>query len=347
MTFAATKKQTVRYRYDALGRRIQRYFVGGKENSKFIYDGLDVVADDNSGVLTKYQNGLGIDNKLKMITNGTAKYFLADHLGSTTTLTDASGNVSSSASYDSFGNSTNNLTTRYQYTGREYDNFTGLNFYRARWYDSKLGRFVSEDPIGFAGGDVNLYGYVKNKPLKYRDPRGLDDADREWENRVNPPRPNPNPWYWSNNESADNEGIPNYPGQPMRNPTLGFELGANFHFGFFGYGGSYGTDRNLATGQICVFRKWSMRTGLGLFAGAGPKIGFGDGPDRQNSRATTEFEEYNLDFGDGPAGKIGLGATDSFSSAGNDFGVGIGPGVGLSGGVDWGQRTNIWCSCSP
>jgi uncharacterized protein RhaS with RHS repeats len=128
MTSASNKKQMVQYRYDALGRRIQRYFVGGKENSKFIYDGLDVVADDNSGVLTKYQNGLGIDNKLKMITNGTAKYFLADHLGSTTSLTDPSGNVSSSASYDSFGNSTNNLTTRYQFTGREYDTFTGLCF---------------------------------------------------------------------------------------------------------------------------------------------------------------------------------------------------------------------------
>jgi len=177
LTIASTRKQTIRYRYDALGRRVQRYFVGGKENAKFIYDGLDVVADDNNGVLTKYQNGLGIDNKLKMTTSGTAKYFLADHLGSTVGLTDASGNVSSSASYDSFGNSTNNLNTRYQFTGREFDNFTGLYFYRARWYDTNLGRFISEDPIGFAGGDVNLYGYVKNKSLSRRDPMGLDDAD--------------------------------------------------------------------------------------------------------------------------------------------------------------------------
>jgi RHS repeat-associated protein len=174
MTQASDKKNRIRYRYDALGRRIQRYFVGGKENTKFIYDGLDVVADDNSGVLTKYQNGLGIDNKLKMITSGTAKYFLADHLGSTTALTDASGNVSSSASYDSFGNPTNNLTTRYGYTAREFDNFTGLHYYRARFYDAKLGRFISEDPIGFAGGDINLFGYVWNNPIKYSDPTGLD-----------------------------------------------------------------------------------------------------------------------------------------------------------------------------
>jgi RHS repeat-associated protein len=138
------------------------------------------VQDNNDGIITKYQNGLGIDNKLKMVTNGQAKYFLQDHLGSTTALTNSSGNITESASYDAFGNATVNLTTRYSYTGREYDSDIGLQYSRARWYSSELGRFISEDPIGFAGGDVNLYGYVKNNPLKYRDPRGLDDADKPW-----------------------------------------------------------------------------------------------------------------------------------------------------------------------
>lgn len=176
MTSASTRKETVRYRYDALGRRVQRYFKGGKENTKFIYDGQDVLADDNAGVLTKYQNGLGIDDKLKVSLNGAAKYFLTDHLGSTNALTNSSGAITESASYDSFGNATNaNFPTRYQFTGREYDNFTGLHYYRARFYDANLGRFISEDPIGFAGGDVNLYGYVGNKSVNFYDPFGLDE----------------------------------------------------------------------------------------------------------------------------------------------------------------------------
>jgi RHS repeat-associated protein len=75
-------------------------------------------------------------------------------------------------SYDSFGNATNNLSTRYQFTGREFDNFTGLHYYRARWYDGNLGRFISEDPIGFGGGDINLYGYVRNNSIRHRDPSG-------------------------------------------------------------------------------------------------------------------------------------------------------------------------------
>ena len=173
MSSASTRKQTIRYKYDALGRRVQRYFIrGGSENTKYIYDGMDVVADDNGGVLTKYQNGLGIDDKLKVSINGTAKYFITDHLGSTVGLTNQSGAIAEQTSYDSFGNSANNLSTRYQFTGREYDSFTGLQYSRARWYDAKTGRFVSEDPIGFAGGDINLYGYVRNNSLRYRDPTG-------------------------------------------------------------------------------------------------------------------------------------------------------------------------------
>jgi RHS repeat-associated protein len=157
-------------RNDALGRRIKR--TKGSEVTKFTYDGEDVILDDNKGVITKYQNGLGIDNKLKMVTNGNAKYFLQDHLGSTTALTNSSGNVIESATYDSFGNSTNNLSTRYQFTGREYDSDIGLQYSRARWYDATIGRFISEDPIGFGGGNVNLYGYVRNNPLNGTDPSG-------------------------------------------------------------------------------------------------------------------------------------------------------------------------------
>jgi RHS repeat-associated protein len=178
---ATNRKRRIRYRYDALGRRISRYVAGGKENTKFTYDGNDVVLDDNSGVFTKYQNGLGIDNKLKMVTNGVSKYFLQDHLGSTTALTNSSGGVIESAAYDSFGNATGNLSTRYQFTGREYDNAIGLTYYRARWYSSELGRFVSEDPIGFAGGDVNLYAYVGNNPLRFVDPSGNQRFAERWD----------------------------------------------------------------------------------------------------------------------------------------------------------------------
>src|SRR5262249_10853142 len=62
-------------------------------------------------------------------------------------------------------------TNWYQFTGRENDG-TGLYYYRARYYHPTLSRFVSEDPLGFAGGDVDLYAYARNNPVGFRDPTG-------------------------------------------------------------------------------------------------------------------------------------------------------------------------------
>lgn len=158
--------------WGALGRRVRR--THGAEDTKLSYDGLDVVMDDDNGTLTKYLNGERIDNKLRQTTGSATSYFLADHLGSSNGLTDSTGALTASSSYDSFGNPSNsNFPSRYQFTGREYDAFSGLQFSRARFYDPKLGRFISEDPIGFRGGDVNLFGYVQNNPVMRRDSRGL------------------------------------------------------------------------------------------------------------------------------------------------------------------------------
>jgi RHS repeat-associated protein len=76
-------------------------------------------------------------------------------------------------SYSAYGESTGSSLTRYTYTGREEDEVTGLIYYRARWYDPSMGRFISEDPIEFQGGDINWYAYVHNNPLNYYDPSGM------------------------------------------------------------------------------------------------------------------------------------------------------------------------------
>jgi RHS repeat-associated protein len=172
---------TVTYKYDAIGRRIQRARTGGI-STNFIYDGQDVVKDSNSdGSTVDYLNGPGVDNKLRLTDSRLAAtgplYFLQDHLGSTTALTNSQGVAVSQISYDSFGNpSTGANLTRYMYTGREFDSDTGLYYYRARWYDPKVGRFISEDPIGLAGG-INQFAYVSNNPQNGKDPSGLYEID--------------------------------------------------------------------------------------------------------------------------------------------------------------------------
>jgi RHS repeat-associated protein len=170
---------TVSYKYDALGRRIQRTPSNGV-STNFVYDGQDVVKDLNSdGSTVDYLNGLGVDNKLRLTDSRLAGplYFVQDHLGSTTGLTNSSGTIVAQISYDSFGNpGTGTNLTRYTYTGREFDADSGLYYYRARWYDAKVGRFISEDPIGFGGG-VNQFRYVGNNPQNFVDPAGLYNED--------------------------------------------------------------------------------------------------------------------------------------------------------------------------
>jgi len=114
------------------------------------------------------QHGPGVDEPLAVrdLASGQSYYYSADGLGSITDLTDVSGNVVQSYLYDSFGNivqQTGAVENFYTYTGREFDAETGLYYYRARYYDAAIGRFLQEDPIGFAGG-INFYSYVLNAP---------------------------------------------------------------------------------------------------------------------------------------------------------------------------------------
>jgi len=79
--------------------------------------------------------------------------------------------------YDAFGNIKCTpfphwIKQPYTFTGREFDSDTGLYYYRARYYDPKVGRFVTRDPIGFKGG-INQYAYAGNNPVNWTDPTGL------------------------------------------------------------------------------------------------------------------------------------------------------------------------------
>lgn len=168
--------QSVSYGYDAVGRLAGR--TAGGTTTSYLYDGVDVVQDQNNdGSKVDYVNGPGIDEKLEQSSNASGSlYFLTDHLGSTTALTNQSGAVVERQQYDAFGGGPGSSLTRYGYTGRERDGLTGLYHYRARWYDPDQGRFISQDPIGFAGG-FNFYAYTNNDPISFADPSGLSFDD--------------------------------------------------------------------------------------------------------------------------------------------------------------------------
>lgn len=162
--------------YDPFGRRIQKSSPQGTTN--FAYDGANIVGEyDTAGALVaKYAQGAGIDEPLSMWRDRTMAYYSADGLGTVTSLEDAAGTVVAAYTYDSFGNLTSQepqLINPFRYTGREWDQETNLYYYRARYYDPSIGRFISEDPIRLASGTTNFYAYVGNDPIDYVDPFGL------------------------------------------------------------------------------------------------------------------------------------------------------------------------------
>lgn len=91
-------------------------------------------------------------------------------------LADDAGDLLATYTYDGFGNvlsdSNPGLGERYQFTSRERDEETGLQYSRARYYDAATGRWTSQDPLGFDAGDSNLYRYVGNAPTNATDPSG-------------------------------------------------------------------------------------------------------------------------------------------------------------------------------
>ena len=173
------------YAYDATGRRITRSVNGA--TTRYILDGQNVRLElDGANVLKAANTHAGLDNLL-VRDDGSAKFLQRDGLGSTTAITDASGNVIERYRYSAFGKlevlnpdfsaKTGNVPVlAYTYTGREWEPEAALYFNRARFYDPSLGRFISRDPLG-ENGSVNLYGYVGNGPLNGIDPLGLFGQD--------------------------------------------------------------------------------------------------------------------------------------------------------------------------
>ena len=172
---------TVSFKYDPFGRRIQKSLSSATTN--YLYDGPNAIeeVDQAGNVLARYTQAREIDDSLAMLRSGTTSYYEADGVASITSLSNNAGALANTYTFDSFGHltaHTGTLTNPFQYTGREFDSETGINYYRARYYDPTIGRFLSEDPWDQG---PNLYAYVDNDPTNLVDPLGLYT--------IAPPRP--------------------------------------------------------------------------------------------------------------------------------------------------------------
>ena len=168
---------TVTFKYDPFGRRIEKISPTAG-TMIYAYDGDNVVEQLNSsGTATaRYTQGLGIDEPMEVYEGGKSYYYHADGLGSIVALTKSTGTTANTYfGYNTFGgipNPSETVSNPFRFTARDYDSETGFYYYRARYYDSLFGRFLSEDAVRFNAG-IDFYTYGFNDPVNLVDPRGL------------------------------------------------------------------------------------------------------------------------------------------------------------------------------
>ena len=163
--------------YDPLGRRVS--VTDGAATTSSVYDGVNVHLEyeGSASPAAVYTDGLEPNQLVEMARGGHRYSYLVDGQGSTIALADEHGNVVQRYSYDAFGNPSvsGSLTNPFTYTGQAWDPISGLYYYKARYYDPTLGRFISRDPVLHA----NPYPYVENDPANVSDPTGAQGIPEE------------------------------------------------------------------------------------------------------------------------------------------------------------------------
>ena len=228
--------RVIRYAIDGRGRRVAKYVDDVRVRGWLYADQLRPIAElDGTGAVISRFVYASRSNVPDSFTRGGDTYRLfADHLGSPrVTMNASTGEIGQRMDFGPFGERLQDSNPGFQpfgFAGGLYVPDTGLVRFGARDYDPETGRWTAKDPIGFAGGDSNLYGYVVADPINLIDPRGLD-----WTVSI---------------------GV---------NVTAGANLGLGIPF--LGGGLSFGL--NVSTGQLFIQATANATVGAGAFAGVG------------------------------------------------------------------------------
>jgi RHS repeat-associated protein len=178
---------TTSFTYDGFGRRVTK--TSGSVATDYQWDADQVVAErDGAGaIVAEYAFYPGLDQPHSVTTSAGTFVMATETPGNVIGLMPQSANaVSAQYAYKPFGAMERNdqtVTNSLRFQSRPYDAETGLYYFRARYYDPELGRFISEDPFGLEAG-VNAYAFEGNNPINRADPSGLEWRCAEFSDRT-------------------------------------------------------------------------------------------------------------------------------------------------------------------
>jgi RHS repeat-associated protein len=168
----------VEFAYDAFGRRIAKQAKDHK--FEFLWDGCVLLNERRDDKSNEYVFNLDSFEPLCRFDENGFETYHNDHLGTPHELTDETGEIVWSASYDVYGSLTsthkNDSENQIRFQGQYEDYETSLYYNQFRYYAPDAGRYITQDPIGLDGG-LNLYGYASPNPIHWIDPFGLSVAD--------------------------------------------------------------------------------------------------------------------------------------------------------------------------